>query len=118
MTEDIDPVNPAKREQKFRYFKDEECREPVYNIEFPDPVIRGEETAELTLYAKNITHEELDSLQWIPQDPDVKIEWSKDRVMPFEVLTVKFIFTPKEDRKKALSSKFDVQGRAIMRGSA
>ena len=118
MTEEIDPINPAKREQKFRYFKDEECREPMYNIVFPDPVVRGEEKAVLTVYAKNITNEELDSLQFIPQDPDLKIEWTKEKVMPQEMLKLKFIFTPKEDRNKALNTEFVVQGRAIMRGSA
>lgn len=118
MSKNIDPVNPAKKEQKLRYFRDPECREPIYNIEFPDPVVRGEEKAELTVYARNVTNEELDSLQFIPQDPDLKIEWDKDKVMPHGTLMLKFIFTPKEDRNKALNAEFVVQGRAIMRGSA
>jgi len=96
---------------------DSECREPIYSIEFPDPVVRGEERAELTVYAKNVTPEELDSLQFIPQDPDLKIEYDRNHVKPYEVIMLKFIFTPSEDRNKALDAEFVVQGRAIMRGT-
>jgi len=109
-------ANPLKKEQKFRYFKDEDCREPVYSIQFPDPVIRGSEKAELTIYAKNVTHEELADIQFVPADPDLKIEQSSEACSPFGVIKVKFIFTPKGDRTKALESEFTVRGRAIVRG--
>ena len=109
--------HPSKHEQKIRYYKDKECREPFYAIEFPDPVVRGEEKAILTVYAKNITPEELDKLQFIPQDPDVKIEYTANKIKPFGVIRLKFIFTPSENRNKALVSDIVVQGRAIMRGS-
>lgn len=111
------PEHPLSKEQKLRYFRDPECREPMYAIEFPDPVVRGEEVAELTVYAKNVTPEELDNLQFIPQDPDLKIEFDRNHVKPYEVIMLKFVFTPSETRNKALDAEFVVQGRAIMRGS-
>jgi len=114
----IDPKNPQKAEQKFRFFKDERCDQPLYLIEFPEPVVRGEEEAELVIYAKNITGEELDKLEFIPQDPDLKIEKGKDKVGPFEILKLKLIFTPSEDRNKVLDTSMIIRGRAIMRGSA
>lgn len=109
--------NPLSKEQKLRYFKDPECREPMYVIEFPDPVVRGEEKAELTVYAKNVTSEELDNLQFIPQDPDVKIEYDRNHVESFGVIRLKFVFTPSETRNKALVADMVVSGRAIMRGT-
>ena len=109
--------HPSKHEQKIRYYKDKECREPFYAIEFPDPVVRGEEEAILTVWAKNITPEELDNLQFIPQDSDLKIEFTSNKIKPFKVIRLKFIFTPSENRNKALDAEFVVQGRAIMRGS-
>lgn len=111
-------ANPAQGEQKFRYFKDVECSQPLYIISFPEPVVRGEEKAELTVYAKNITSEELDNLNFIPQDPDLKIEKSSDRVEPKGTIMLKFIFAPKEDRNKELNTEFIVRGRAIMRGES
>lgn len=118
MSKKIDPVNPQKAEQKFRYFKTERCDEPLYIIEFPEPVVRGEEEAELVVYAKNITQEELDQLEFIPQDPDLNIEKSDVKVGPFGIIKLKFIFTPSENRNKILDTNFVVKGRAIMRGSA
>lgn len=109
--------HPSKHEQKIRYYKDKECREPFYAIEFPDPVVRGEEKAILTVWAKNITPEELDNLQFIPQDKDLKIEQGSTNIKPYETIMLKFIFTPSEDRNKALDAEFVVQGRAIMRGT-
>jgi len=106
-----------KKEQKFRYFKDEDCREPVYSIQFPDPVIRGSEKAELTIFAKNVTPDQLTDIQFTPNDPDLTIEQSSEECSPFGIIKVKFVFTPKADRKNALESEFSVRGRAIVRGN-
>jgi len=109
--------HPSSQEQKIRYYKDKECREPFYAIEFPDPVVRGEEKAILTVWAKNVTPDELDNLQFIPQDPDLKIEQASKKIKAFGVIMLKFIFTPSENRNKALDAEFVVQGRAIMKGT-
>lgn len=106
-----------RKEQKFRYFKDEDCREPIYSIQFPEPVIRGSEKAELIVFAKNVTPDELADIQFTPADPDLKIEQSSEKCSPFGVIKVKLIFSPKADRNNALESEFTVRGRAIVRGN-
>jgi len=107
-----------KAGQRFRFFKDERLSQPLYIIEFPEPVVRGEDEAELVIYAKNITQEELDQLEFIPQDPDLKIEKSANKIGPFGVVKLKLVFTPSEDRNKVLDCSMMIKGRAIMRGSA
>lgn len=109
--------NPLKHEQKFRYYSDEECRVPLAMIKFPTPVVRGLETAKLEVYAKNVTPEELVDIEWIPSDPDLKIEWDSNKVEPYGKVRLVIKFTPKEDRKTELDSDFTVRGRAIIRGT-
>lgn len=109
-------AHPEREEQKLRYFKDPECTQPIYAIRFPDPVVRGEEQAELIVYAKNITNEELDNLKFEPKDPDLTIKADQDKVEPSGVIRVVFTFAPSENRDKRLDSEFKVSGRAIIKG--
>jgi hypothetical protein len=104
------------QEKLFQYFKDPECREPIYNIEFPEPVVSGREKAELIVYARNITPAELYDLEFIPVDPDLKIEReNKDKVFPQETIMLKFIFSPSEDRKEPLDTGMNVTAKGIIR---
>lgn len=110
-------ANPLKDEQKFRYYSDEDCRIPLSAIIFPDPpVVRGLETAKMEIWAKNITPEELVDVEWVAQDPDVKIEWDKNKVDAYGKVRLVVKFTPKEDRSEPLDSEFTVRGRSIIRG--
>ena len=109
-------AHPEREEQKLRYFKDPECTQPMYAIRFPEPVVRGEEQAELVVYAKNITDEELDLLKFEPKDPDLTITPDVNRVEPKGTIRVVFIFAPSENRNKRLDSEFKVSGRAIIKG--
>lgn len=107
---------PESMEHKFQFYKDPECRTPLGRIQFPDPVMRGHEKAELIVYAKNMTKEEFDSLQFESVDPEVKIEKSDDKVMSLGTIMLKFIFTPSENRNNALNTEMKICGRAIIRG--
>lgn len=102
-------------EQKLRYFEDIECSKPLTTISFPEPVIRGEEKTELTVYAKNVTTEELDKLQFVSNNPDLKITSSQDKVEAHGLIQLKFVFEPSKSRSKKLDSTFVVKGRAIIR---
>jgi hypothetical protein len=104
-----------KEEKMFVYYKDPECREPVYSIEFKDPVVIGREKAELVVYAKNVSRAELYELEFVPKDKDLKIEKSDRQVMPEKTIMLKFVFTPSEDRKTELDTEFSVTAKGIIR---
>jgi len=103
------------REKLFQYFKDPDCREPIYNIEFPEPVVAGREKAEMVVYARNISPAELYDIEFHPSDPDLKIEKSSDKASPAETIMLKFIFSPSEDRKEPLDAGMSVTAKGIIR---
>jgi hypothetical protein len=106
-----------RKEKLFQYFKDPELTQPIYNLEFPEPVVAGLEKKEMTVYAKNISPAELYDVEFIPKDPDLKIDKNTDKVNPTETIVLKFIFTPAEDRKEPLNTEFTVTTKGIIRAN-
>jgi len=107
----------VRKEKLFQYFKDPELTQPIYNLEFPNPVVAGLEKGELTVYAHNISVAELYDVEFIPKDPDLKIDKSSDKVNPKEVIILKFTFAPAEDRKEPLNTEFTVTTKGIIRAN-
>lgn len=106
--------HPEIFEQKLRYFEDPHCSVPLTQIAFKEPVMRGE-SKEMAVWAKNMTTEELDRLEFIPNDPDLKIEPSATNLKPYQSMQVKFTFHPNPKRDTKLNSSFEVKGHAIIR---
>lgn len=104
----------VKEEKMFQYFKDPECRQPIYSIEFPEPVVGGQK-GEVVVYARNTSPAELYDLEFVPKDKDLTIEKSDDKVKPNEMLMLKFVFSPAEDRKTELDAEFSVTAKGIIR---
>ena len=105
--------HPEREEQKLRYFKDPECRVPLFALRFEEPVTVGE-IGEQVVYAKNITNEELTGIVIESEDPNVKFEIGSATLKPQESTTVKIIASPKDLKPLILKPK--VKGTAIARG--
>lgn len=97
----------------FLYFADLEMKKPLTIIEFGEISIG--ETAELVVYALNVTNAELTDIKFEPEDKDLEIIVSNKVVKPKQVIMLKFIFTPSEDRETALNAKMRISAVGHLR---
>lgn len=99
------------RELKLKFYNDEKCTEAL-QLGFPKPTVTGHE-AVMKAYVKNVTGEKLYDLKFECKDMDLRIEAEDNKIMPYGVLEIKFVFTPNRKRTESLVSSFIVTGNAL-----
>jgi|GEM_PF-3057520 len=99
-----------RKGQFFQYFEERDDKKPLHNINF-GKIIIGQKSY-VYVYAKNITGDFLEKIEFTPDHSDLKIEWGENQIEPEGMILVKFSVTPKNKLPQGVEYGFSVSGQA------
>lgn len=100
----------------FVYFEDAQMSKPLQELDLGE--VKAGETTELTVYALNICAAELRQIEFIPNDPDLKITANTSICKPRQIIMLNFVFTPSVDRETALEAGFTIKASGVIRAKS